>query len=67
ALKKIFIYDSERGENVDIGDDSKLVQALKQENFYRVYVSDQAQKKHVKSLWEELSQKQSYSELKTLS
>lgn len=60
ALKKIFISDPEKGENIDIGDHSKLVQSLKQEAFYRIYVSNTEKKQFVESLWNELASKQSY-------
>lgn len=54
ALKKIFVSDAERGENIDIGDHSKLVQSLKQEAFYRIYVPDEEKRAQVEALWAEL-------------
>jgi HD superfamily phosphohydrolase len=56
ALKKIFIYNPEKQENMDIGDASKLVQTLKQEHFYRIYVENSEKKRLVETLWLDLQQ-----------
>ena len=47
ALKKVLIQDRERSENIDIGNRSDLIKALKNERFYRIYVPSEEAKKRV--------------------
>ncbi|MFQ5972056.1 MAG: hypothetical protein ACE5Q3_06950, partial [Alphaproteobacteria bacterium] len=56
ALKKVLVSDSEQSENPeDIYVSSRVVQALAQEPFYRVYVPDVEARDRLRALWEEVT------------
>jgi HD superfamily phosphohydrolase len=50
SLRKILIWDKEREENIDLGDHSEIVQALRKQDFFRIYVPGQAEMGVVRTL-----------------
>ena len=50
SLKKILIRGREQGENIDIGQDSQIIQALRKQDFYRVYTREQADMELVRAV-----------------
>jgi hypothetical protein len=55
ALKKVLIHDREQNKNYDIGDRSDIVKALRQRQFYRVYVPSEQWREKIDNLWAEIS------------
>jgi HD superfamily phosphohydrolase len=49
SLKKVLIR-GEQNENIDLGQDSEIVQALKKKDFYRVYVPGPTEAEMIKTL-----------------
>lgn len=54
ALKKVLIQDIERNENIDIGDRSEIIKALKKEEFCRVYVPNEDRRERIEAIWKGL-------------
>ena len=55
TLMKVLVQDIEQKKNIDVGEKSEVIRALRVEEFYRVYVPDHGRRDEIEKIWREVA------------
>lgn len=55
TLMKVLVQDIEQRKNIDVGEKSDVIRALRAEELYRVYVPDYERRDEIEKIWREVA------------